>query len=53
MQTTLVVVQKFNFEQMLDSIQRYRITHLWSVLSSSRPSSTPMLISTFAASFRP
>lgn len=28
LQTTLVVVQKFNFEQMLDSIQRYRITHL-------------------------
>ncbi|KAH9903423.1 amp dependent CoA ligase [Cubamyces lactineus] len=26
--TTLVVVQKFNFEQFLDSIQRYRITHL-------------------------
>ena len=28
-QTTVVVVQKFNFEQMLDSIQKYRITHLW------------------------
>ncbi|KAI0657465.1 amp dependent CoA ligase [Cubamyces menziesii] len=26
--TTLVVVQKFNFEQFLHSIQRYRITHL-------------------------
>ncbi|EIW53371.1 amp dependent CoA ligase [Trametes versicolor FP-101664 SS1] len=26
--TTLVVVQKFNFEQFLDSIQRYRITNL-------------------------
>ncbi|KAL7284581.1 hypothetical protein ACG7TL_001874 [Trametes sanguinea] len=26
--TTLVVVQKFNFEQFLDSIQRYRVTHL-------------------------
>ncbi|KAI0356905.1 amp dependent CoA ligase [Trametes cingulata] len=26
--TSLVVVQKFNFEQFLDSIQRYRITHL-------------------------
>ncbi|KAF8891414.1 phenylacetyl-CoA ligase [Infundibulicybe gibba] len=25
---TLVVTQKFNFEQMLDSISRYRITHL-------------------------
>ncbi|RDX52610.1 amp dependent CoA ligase [Lentinus brumalis] len=29
--STLVVVQKFNFEQMLDSIQRYRITHLYIV----------------------
>ncbi|OJT02330.1 4-coumarate--CoA ligase-like 7 [Trametes pubescens] len=26
--TTLVVVQKFNFEQFLESIQRYRITNL-------------------------
>ncbi|CDO75537.1 hypothetical protein BN946_scf184776.g3 [Trametes cinnabarina] len=26
--TTLVIVQKFNFEQFLDSIQRYRVTHL-------------------------
>ncbi|KAI0772846.1 amp dependent CoA ligase [Trametes elegans] len=26
--TSLVVVQKFNFEQFLDSIQRYRITNL-------------------------
>ncbi|KAI1786898.1 amp dependent CoA ligase [Ganoderma leucocontextum] len=26
--TTMVVVQKFNFEQMLNTIQRYRITHL-------------------------
>ncbi|KAI8989132.1 amp dependent CoA ligase [Trametes punicea] len=26
--STLVVVQKFQFEQFLDSIQRYRITHL-------------------------
>ncbi|KAI0325517.1 amp dependent CoA ligase [Cubamyces sp. BRFM 1775] len=29
--TTVVVVQKFHFEQFLDSIQRYRITHLYVV----------------------